>query len=390
MKRYPEPKLVGSLCSEIEKIDLSPDYQRNQVWKKEQKQLLIDTIFKGFDIPVIYTRIIEHDKYEVEVADGQQRITALIDFINNKIKLPDETKYKDENLAGKKYKDLTEEQKRVFENYSLNIIKLDATDKEIREMFKRFQNGTPLKNQEVRNAMFGRIRDEVREISSHAFFESVAFSNNRLKYDEMAATFMLLEKDKSSDKITQSKINKMYEEYYDNGLPEIKNKVLRVLDFLQNCFPDKQELENKSLLKKTTLTSLYLMVSELVDKYGETEIDNYIDDFSTWFQVFDKQKEEQKDLPENKQEKDMKTYIDCLSNNTNDPFNIQTRKDILIKKWEGYLKQVEKEKKSSKKTVKKQNKNTASSKKAKETKNQEQKQEKNDKQEESLQQENVL
>lgn len=45
-------------------------------------------------------------------------------------------------------------------------------------MFLRLQNGTSLRAQEKRNAYPGRMRDFVRSLASHQFFESVGFSNS--------------------------------------------------------------------------------------------------------------------------------------------------------------------------------------------------------------------
>ncbi len=36
------------------RIDTNPDYQRPAVWTKAQKQLLIDSILRDFDVPKIY------------------------------------------------------------------------------------------------------------------------------------------------------------------------------------------------------------------------------------------------------------------------------------------------------------------------------------------------
>lgn len=371
MRQNSANKVIGSFKNYIKKIDLEPDYQRNPVWKKEQKQLLIDTIFTGLPIPPIYLRRLNNSEYETEVIDGKQRIIAIREFVENKYKLLDETEFNDESLADKKYKNLSDDEKAQFEDYELVIVELDGTDEEIRKMFERFQNGTSLNAQEIRNAIFSKIKNEVKEIAQHLFFESVAFTNNRLKYDEMAATLMMLEQNKGKNKVKQSDLDFMYNNFSESGLPEVKEKVMRVLDFMQNAFPDKKELENKALLKKTTLTSLYLLVSELIDEYGEIEIDNYINDFSTWFQVFDKEREEQRKLNENEREKDMKKYIELISNNTSSPESIIGRKEILMKKWEGYLKQLEKERKKeqekeSKKSTK-QSKNKTDTEKQNET-----------------------
>ena len=61
-------------------------YQRGNVWSLEDKQLLIDSIFNNRDIgKFVFCRL----KYEpnskgYEVLDGKQRITAIIEFIEDR------------------------------------------------------------------------------------------------------------------------------------------------------------------------------------------------------------------------------------------------------------------------------------------------------------------
>lgn len=61
----------------IKQIDPNPTYQRSSVWKTPQKQLLIDSILRDFDIPKFYLRVNNSSKFKYEIIDGQQRIRAL-------------------------------------------------------------------------------------------------------------------------------------------------------------------------------------------------------------------------------------------------------------------------------------------------------------------------
>jgi len=77
-----------------------------------------------------------------------------------------------------KYQDLPDELRVLLDTYSLDVVVLqNADEEEIREMFLRLQNGTSLKAQEKRNAMPGKMRDFVHQLTKHAFFASVAFAN---------------------------------------------------------------------------------------------------------------------------------------------------------------------------------------------------------------------
>ena len=61
-----------------------PTYQGyGGVWRLEQEQLLIDSVLRKIDIPKIYLREIKQNPYKYEVVDGQQRIRALLRFMND-------------------------------------------------------------------------------------------------------------------------------------------------------------------------------------------------------------------------------------------------------------------------------------------------------------------
>ena len=56
-------------------ISVRPDYQRYEVWKRPQKQLLIDSILRSMPIPEAFLEMKhdEKDKQIFSVLDGQQR-----------------------------------------------------------------------------------------------------------------------------------------------------------------------------------------------------------------------------------------------------------------------------------------------------------------------------
>lgn len=64
-----------TLSKKRKKIDTNPDYQRPAVWTKAQKQLLIDSILRDFDVPKIYLHEKNNDTYDV--IDGQQPIPRI-------------------------------------------------------------------------------------------------------------------------------------------------------------------------------------------------------------------------------------------------------------------------------------------------------------------------
>ena len=54
MKMSKKPLPPATICAWEKRIDPTPDYQRPPAWSRKQKQLLIDSILREFDIPKVY------------------------------------------------------------------------------------------------------------------------------------------------------------------------------------------------------------------------------------------------------------------------------------------------------------------------------------------------
>ena len=105
---------INELCRLELKINKQPEYQRGEVWSDNKKKLLIDSLLRGVDIPKIYLREVENDAYEYEVADGQQRLSAIWSFKSNGLRLHknedkglDLSKIGSEIVGGKLYSELS-------------------------------------------------------------------------------------------------------------------------------------------------------------------------------------------------------------------------------------------------------------------------------------------
>src|SRR5437588_9340312 len=72
------------------KINPKPQYQRTDVWNTSKKQLLIDSILRGYDLPKFYLRPTQ-PPFDFEVVDGQQRLHSIWEFLEDRFELPDES-----------------------------------------------------------------------------------------------------------------------------------------------------------------------------------------------------------------------------------------------------------------------------------------------------------
>ena len=254
-----------TLSKKRNKIDTNPDYQRPAVWTKAQKQLLIDSILRDYDVPKIYLHEKSNDTYDV--IDGQQRIRAICSYYDDEFALPkDAESVNGYEVANKKYSELDMDIATIIDSYNLDFVILDTQNEdEIREMFLRLQNGTTLKAQEKRNAMPGHMRDFIKNLTNHEFFSKVHFSNTRFTYDLIAAQMTLLELNKGICNIRDRDLNVMYEKYRDfNSSSNDAKNIYRVLDYMNRMFPEKSpELKRYSTVSLFILIILFLFTIQL-------------------------------------------------------------------------------------------------------------------------------
>lgn len=155
------------------KLRLSPDFQRGEVWKAPAKSFLIDTMLRGFPIPAIHLRTRSDPDLGVvrEVIDGQQRLTSVIQFIEGRYALS-----RFQSIGGNpppwarlRYRDLAPELQRRVLDYSFRceVYKGQTDDLLIREIFSRINMYTvPLNEQEIRNGKyFGEFKQSVQALA---------------------------------------------------------------------------------------------------------------------------------------------------------------------------------------------------------------------------------
>lgn len=181
------------------KLNLQPKYQRKYVMKATVASRLIESMLLGIPIPVVY--FAEEEDGSFSVIDGQQRLTAIISFIqgkflhNNKIfKLTGLNVLKD--LEGKTWKDLTDSQIEKINDTSIrSIIILKESSDDIKfEIFERLNTGsTPLNEDEIRNTIYrGTYMDLLTELEDDDKFNKIVDKpnlKNRMIYRGMILRF---------------------------------------------------------------------------------------------------------------------------------------------------------------------------------------------------------
>ena len=114
------------------RLILSPYFQRNLVWRDLHKRDFIETILRGYPFPQIF---IARGDIDIEtmtsqscVVDGQQRMNAIMEFLQDKFP-----------AAGRRFSEMDQTEKEAFLKYQIPVIDLEmkATDPSVIDVFKR-------------------------------------------------------------------------------------------------------------------------------------------------------------------------------------------------------------------------------------------------------------
>ena len=250
------------LCNQDRyKVDVT--YQRpNNVWTKNDKQCFIDTIIRGEPIPILFFNY-NTDEKKYYIVDGQQRLSCIKDFHDNKFALSKE--FSDESLDGKKFVDLTTEERKKFLEYDINTkIMKDYDDERVRMIFSRLQRGKPLYMGEKLNAKPGKIVIAMRELSKHLFIaKSIGVSKIRYKVYEDVARIIFYEK-YGPKECSTNYVNELFDVYKNEIALESKicKKIQNVLNYLLKCFPASPG-DYQFLSKHAWVQTVYSVISDL-------------------------------------------------------------------------------------------------------------------------------
>lgn len=283
-----------------------PDVQRDLVWTKSQKQLLIDSLIKDYDIPKLYFRELEGTN-QFEVIDGQQRLNAILGFMRDEFAMPlDSDPYGDEPTAGKKWSEMSTRFKEEFRNRNLDIVVLSGyTDDERDEAFLRLQNGTPLRAPEKRRAIPGNMRKVVEGLAGHGVFEYCGFTDAHYAFQDAIAKALRMIMNGGPTNVTAQSLSKMYE---DNKYIEETDKapadLKRALNFLKKAFGATVNPH----LKKYAIVDLSVIAASLLNSY---DLSNYSKEFGEAYLDFLAKRAANAELPEEEQDSSLVAYANC-------------------------------------------------------------------------------
>lgn len=327
---------ISTLWRLKDNINPQPVYQRGEVWRLRKNALLVDSILRGIDIPKIYLRKMDRSAHEYEVADGQQRLNAILSFYDNGFPLlADEEKGLNLRKIGntivgnKRFTELSTEFQERFSNYDVTIaIVEEASNAEIRTLFGRLQEGEPLAPAEKRNAIISKIGGIVDNFAlHHDFFLNSRIPEARFKrQDYLSHGLALL----FYENLAPLKADLLLRMYLDKDLvinQELQSIVAETLDLM---FRVDQRSQLK-IYKKYHFVDFFWFFAlnlEYVRGLSESEIARKYDEFETLrLNISD---------PEslivgnpNQEDKDLYYYYRAFKSAGAEPSNIDTRHEIF-------------------------------------------------------------
>jgi hypothetical protein len=132
------------------KLTIQPEYQRNYIYASDggkKEMAVIESILKGYPIGLIYFNKVSENN--LEVLDGQQRITSVGRFVTDKFAI------KDDNGMEQYFNGMAKDKKDKILDTKLLIYECEGTETQIKDRFRTINiAGVPLNDQEELNAIY--------------------------------------------------------------------------------------------------------------------------------------------------------------------------------------------------------------------------------------------
>jgi 5-methylcytosine-specific restriction endonuclease McrA len=223
-------------------LDLQPKFQREYVWdqRPELPSRLIESLLLEIPIPPIYFgKVIEG---RLEMIDGQQRLTTLVNFVSNKFAL--RKLHSMPSLNHKFFKELTKQQQEKILDTPIRSIVIDpGMNTELRyEVFERLNRGSmSLNEQELRNCVFrGPFNDLLSELEHDPYWRKIKGGDTpekRFKEREVILRFFAFANRLSNYTGSLKRfLNEYMGQYAPRGIQELKAHTVLFRQTMQNIY----------------------------------------------------------------------------------------------------------------------------------------------------------
>jgi hypothetical protein len=308
---------------------VNAEYQRGSVWTQSQKKKLVDSLLRGYPIPLIYFHHIKQTAGKLvserfEVIDGQQRINALSDFHEGAFRLfdpvkdeaearfPDFIKHQPCAWARRTFNELSQETKAAFLDAPLRIVRIETHNpNEARDLFVRLQSGMPLNSQEKRDAWPGQFTDFVLRLGGkpgiarypgHDFFNILMGAKkvqDRGKFRQLAAQIAMLyltRRKGHNNSLCDIKAEAIDDFYYENlGFDAESADAQRLFEIFDKLTALLRDQKRSKIIGHEAI-HLVLLVDALIDDYTRSWESNFAAAFDAFRHAFAKGKQTRDDV----------------------------------------------------------------------------------------------
>lgn len=269
---YNELRSCADLFRMYEKgmLDISPDFQRDSVWKSASQTRFIDSLIKQLPIPSMCFSL-DYKTQKWQVIDGLQRMAAIIRFMEDKEWRLSDLEDIDKKLAGTKVSSLKIEDSanhvlyQRLENLTLpiTVLRCDHSKKSHMEylftIFHRLNTGgMRLNNQEIRNCIFsGSFNSLLKKLNKSNEWTRINRlgdkDDQRFKHVEIILRFFAF-----SDEIDS----------YRGILSKFLNEYMR-----NNRSPSEEFLSTKKRIFDRTITLIDQKIFHDDDRFGSSTLE---------------------------------------------------------------------------------------------------------------------
>jgi len=332
---------IQTLIDLKKKIHLNPSWQRGPVWSPAKQALLIDSILRGYDVPMIYLRECPPSAtYKYEVVDGQQRLRSIWDFIDGAYALSsDMEKVGQTSISGLEFDDLPRRLRDKIKNFKVIIAFVkNAREPEISILFSRMQMGVRLNPAELRNAIQTGLRHAIDGLARlHPFFIESRIIASRFKHQDYLAHAISACLHNGRRDLKAPQLKDDYENTLDDSIyaPVIAD-AYDVLDFLKKV----NVRLNRRITQKWLFVDLFFLLYRNKEKLGKINIKEFSD---TYAQFDDDRREYNADPGEllkgktTKDQRDLYNYIMAFKISGGEKANLQQRNQIMARRFKQAL-----------------------------------------------------
>lgn len=265
LKRSVETWTVEELHKERDNISF-PEYQRQaRLWSPERKSRLIDSLLRDIDIPKLYFNVAKDGS--IEVVDGQQRLWAIWDFLNDEY-------HHLLNGKAQRFSELDRKDRDTIKNFELQITVFDEADEDyLRELFLRLQLGLLLNTGEKLHATTGKMKDLVfKNLAPHAFVQTLRIPSKRYAKETLCAQICINSfsraKNESFSRTRYEDLLDFFKEYEEPRGKDLEffhdqsKTIPLVMDQLWKIFSDR----TKELRSRSYILSVFLFFEKHIYK----------------------------------------------------------------------------------------------------------------------------